>query len=104
MENSSRGRNKMAGVPAQFSSDEFGALKREAENHPLAYTEAYRKTCLHKYYEVQRCTVFIQENGFKRVRLRLCVCSELYIYVTLPHALPTMSVVIQGIHYAYQIG
>ena len=68
-----REQNKMAGVPAQFSSDESGALKREAENHPLAYTEAYRQTCLHEYYEVQRCTAFIQENGFKRVRLLLCV-------------------------------
>lgn len=64
----------MAGVPA-FSSDESGALQRQAEKHPLARTAAYRRTCLHEYYEVQRCTVFIQENGFKRVR-SLLVCER----------------------------
>lgn len=61
----------MAGVPA-FSSDESGTLQREAESHPLASAVAHRRKCLHEYYEVQRCIDFIQENGFKRVRL-LCV-------------------------------
>lgn len=60
----------MAGVPA-FSSDESGTLQREAERHPLASTVAHRRKCLYEYYEVQRCIDFIQENGFKRVRL-LC--------------------------------
>ena len=96
----------MAGVPAQFSSDELGALKREAESHPLVYTEAYRQTCLHEYYEVHRCAAFIQENGFKRVRF--FACSELYIYVTAASACLTYNVTSNSGHslytYACQIG
>ena len=70
----------MASVPV-FSSDELGALQREAENHPLTSTTAHRRKCLHEYYEVQKCIDFIQENDFSRVRLLSACIVTLTIFV-----------------------